>query len=207
MANDANLFRTREYLEEKENAYPIGGNRYRNAEGDWAPLYEGKMVQAFDHRASDIILNKENISRPGQQNPVAILEKRDPNRSPTPRYYVKDEKDDTPRWRGIGHWAIAFKDITAVTNARTMIAAIIPRVGAGHTLPLLLLDDGIDIPASTAALIVANLNAIPFDFVARQKVPEIHLAWYVLEQLPVVPLASYSTVYFGPRLPMQSSGR
>ena len=197
MANNIDLFRDQKDLEEKENAYPVGGNRYRNAEGDWAPLYEGKMVQAFDHRASDIIINKEKTYRPGQQSPVATLEKLDPNRSPTPRYYVKDEKDDTPRWRGIGHWAIAFKDFTAATNARTMIAAVIPRVGSGNTLPLLLLDDGIDIPASTAALIVANLNAIPFDFVARQKVPEIHLAWYVLEQLPVVPLASYATVYFG----------
>ena len=49
----SDLFRTRQELEEKEGAYPIGGNRFRNADGDWVPLYEGKMVQAFDHRARE----------------------------------------------------------------------------------------------------------------------------------------------------------
>ena len=45
------LFRTREELEEQEGVYPVGGNRFSSPSGDWVPLYEGKMVQAFDHRA------------------------------------------------------------------------------------------------------------------------------------------------------------
>ena len=55
MANDSSLFQTREELEEKESAWSIGGNRYRNKAGDWVPLYEGKMVQAFDHRAAHVV--------------------------------------------------------------------------------------------------------------------------------------------------------
>src|SRR4051794_19123923 len=47
MANDSQLFRTRKELEEKESAYPVGANLWRSAAGDWVPLYEGKMVQAF----------------------------------------------------------------------------------------------------------------------------------------------------------------
>ena len=39
MTNDSNLFRTRQELEEQEGAYPIGGNRFRSAAGDWVPLY------------------------------------------------------------------------------------------------------------------------------------------------------------------------
>ena len=50
MTNDSDLFRTREELEEKERAWPIGGNRFDSPVGEWLPLYEGKMVQAFDHR-------------------------------------------------------------------------------------------------------------------------------------------------------------
>src|SRR4029079_9633416 len=55
MTNDSNLFRTRRELEEKEKAYPIGLNRWRSSKGDWLPLYEGKMAQAFDHRAASVV--------------------------------------------------------------------------------------------------------------------------------------------------------
>ena len=64
MTNDSGLFRTREELEEKEGAYPIGGNRFGSSSGDWVPLYEGKMVQAFDHRAASIVVN------PGEPTPA-----------------------------------------------------------------------------------------------------------------------------------------
>jgi hypothetical protein len=47
MTNDSNLFRARQELDEQEGAYPIGGNRFRSAAGDWLPLYEGKMIQIF----------------------------------------------------------------------------------------------------------------------------------------------------------------
>ena len=29
------------------------------------PLYEGKMVQAFDHRAASVVVNPRNLRRPG----------------------------------------------------------------------------------------------------------------------------------------------
>ena len=196
MANDSGLFRTRGEIEEKEGAYAIGGNRFGSPSGEWAPLYEGKMVQAFDHRASDIVLNEDNLFRRGQREAVSTLRKSDPDRLPTPRYLVKL---DAGRWPWPARWVVAFKDVTATTNMRTMIAAIIPRVGAGNTLPLLPLNESVADPAAVASMIVANLNAIPFDYAARQKVPATHFNRYVLEQLPVVPLERYEAVRFGPK--------
>ena len=196
MANDSGLFRTRKELEEGEGAWSIGGNRFDSPSGEWVPLYEGKMVQAFDHRAADTTLNQENLFRPGQQTAIPISEKTDFSRSPQPRYYVID---DAERWSWPSPWVIAFKDITAATNMRTMIAALIPRAGAGNTLPVLPMLGSADDMAAQACLIVANLNAVPFDYVARQKVPAIHFAWYVLEQMPVVPLDCFQTVRFGPK--------
>ena len=196
MANDSALFRTRAELEEKEGAWPVGGNRFASPAGAWVPLYEGKMVQAFDHRAADIVVNPDNLFRPGQQETAEASRKRDPDHFPTPRYYVMD---DPERWRWSDRWAVAFKDITASTNMRTMIAAIVPRAGAGHTLPLLPLEDAATDRAALACSIVANLNALVFDFVARQKVPATHFTWFVLEQLPVVPPARYGAVRFGPK--------
>ncbi|MDE2957126.1 MAG: Eco57I restriction-modification methylase domain-containing protein [Bacteroidota bacterium] len=194
MSADSHAFRTRAELESKEDAWPIGDNRYENKAGIWVPLYEGKMVQAFDHRAADIVVNPDNLFRPGQQHPITASEKQDPTRLAKPRYWVLD---DDRRWGHACHWAIAFKDVTAATNIRTMIAAIIPRAAAGHTLPLLSLDGGQSDPASVACRIVANLDAIVFDFVARQKVHGNHLSKYIVEQLPVVPLDIYDRVGFG----------
>ena len=36
MTSDSGLFRTREELEEREGAYPIGGNRFNSPSGEWA---------------------------------------------------------------------------------------------------------------------------------------------------------------------------
>ena len=196
MANDSGLFRTREELEEQEGAYPVGGNRFSSPSGDWVPLYEGKMVQAFDHRAADITQNVKNLFRPGQQETIPSSAKTDPDRFPVPRYYVKE---DPERWHWPDHWVIAFKDITAATNRRTMIAAIVPQAGAGHTLPLLPINNGEAARGAIGSLIVANLNTVVFDSVARHKVPTTHFVWFVLEQLPIVPLDRYEAVRFGPK--------
>ena len=194
--NDSHLFRTREELEEGEGAWPSSGNRFISPSGEWVPLYEGKMVQAFDHRAADTTSNQENLFRPGQQEAIPLSEKTDFGRGPRPRYYVIN---DTERWFWQSQWVIAFKEITAATNMRTMIAAIIPRAGAADTLPVLPFINNADDMALQASLIIANLNAMPFDFVARQKVPATHLKWYVLEQMPIVPLNRFQTVRFGPK--------
>ena len=200
MANDSDLFRTKEELEEQESAFPIGGNRFGSPNGEWMPLYEGKMVQAFDHRAADITINAENLFRPGQQTLIPVEEKVNPDRLPTPRYWVMD---DNKRWHWKTQWVVAFRDITASTNMRTMIATIVPRVGAGHKLPFLLIDSDATEHPTLTSLIVANLNALAFDFVARQKLPSTSFTWHVLEQLPVVPLTRYESTHFGPKTAAQ----
>jgi hypothetical protein len=79
MTNDSGLFRTRHELEEQEGAYPIGGNRFRSAAGDWVPLYKGKMVQAFDHRAASVVVNPENQHRPAQPQPATLEQHSNPD--------------------------------------------------------------------------------------------------------------------------------
>ena len=44
MTNDSGLFRTRSELDEKEGAWPIGGNRFDSPSGHWVPLYVGRMI-------------------------------------------------------------------------------------------------------------------------------------------------------------------
>ena len=193
MSNDSSLFRTVQELEEEESAFPVTGNRYDSPNGEWVPLYEGKMVQAYDHRAAGITVDPTNLHRQGQKDEVSGKHK-NPDWSPLPRYWVRD---DTCNWPSGATSLLAFKDVTSPTNSRTMIAAMIPRAGAGHTLPLLVGEDGMALPGPTAVLCLANLNSLPFDYVARQKVPGVHLSKYIVEQLPVVPPERYGEVQFG----------
>ena len=88
MTNDSGLFRTREELEEQEGAYPIGGNRFASPSGDWVPLYEGKMVQAFDHRAARVVVNPENQHRPAQPVPATPEQHRNADWLPDPQFWV-----------------------------------------------------------------------------------------------------------------------
>ncbi|MCY4055904.1 MAG: Eco57I restriction-modification methylase domain-containing protein [Cyanobacteria bacterium MAG CAR4_bin_6] len=152
--------------------------------GDWLPLYEGKMMQAFDHRAADVVVSKSNVFRPARQRLLQNSEKASPERRPRWRHYVKV---DARRWFWPDSWVVAFKDVTATTNMRTMVAAILPRAAVSHKLPLLLFNSNISRRASWACFILANLNSIVFDFVVRQKLYGTSLTLHVLEQLPVVP--------------------
>ncbi|WP_299194697.1 hypothetical protein [uncultured Erythrobacter sp.] len=192
MANDSHLFRNVVELQNDEGAWETTLNQWESAEGEWVTLFEGKLVQAFDHRASDIVINPENLSRPGQQISIPTGEKADPKRLAIPRYWVKrsDCRPDLP-------WSLSIKDVTASTNVRTSIAALIPNSAVGHTLPLLLPEEGKP-DANQFAAYVACLNSIPFDYAARQKVQTNHLAWYTIEQLPVIPPSAY-TRQFGPK--------
>lgn len=161
-------------------------HRFRSAPEDdgWLPLYEGKMVQAFDHRAADVVVNENNLFRPAQQRRLQDSEKASPDRQPRWRHYVKV---DARHWFWPEAWVVAFKDVTSTTNMRTMIAAILPRAAVSHKLPLLLLNSTISRRPSWACFIVANLNSVVFDFVVRQKLYGTSLTLHILEQLPVVP--------------------
>lgn len=75
-----------------------------------------------------------------------------------------------------------------------MIAALIPGSRVGNTLPIVTADWR---SRADAALLVANFNAVVFDYVARQKIQGQHLNWFIVEQLPVVPPERYRTVSFG----------
>lgn len=190
MTNDSHLFRTRAELEEGMGAWSIGGNRFQNADGEWVPLYEGKMVQAFDHRAASVVVNPDNVNRPAQPMPATIEQSSDPAWFADPQFWVQPAEALMRE-----PYMLGFKDVTAPTNMRTMIAALIPSGAAGNTLPLLELKEG---AKRDTALLSANLNSAALDFLARQKVQGQHLNWFIVEQLPVIPPAAYTRT-FGPK--------
>ena len=192
MTNDSGLFHTREELEEREGAYPIGGNRFNSPSGEWLPLYQGRMIWQFDHRANSVRINPQSTHNPYLSEEVSAGQHADPDFLPQPQYYVPSENVEMAFPQSNG-WALGFRDITNPTNMRTMVASIVPWAGYGNTLPLLIGDDSV-----AAMCLVANLNALVFDFVTRQKVQGQHLNWFIIEQLPVIAPDAYDRK-FGPK--------
>ncbi len=185
MTNDSHLFRTAPQLED-EGFYPVQGNHWKRGNEMYLPLYEGKMVQAFDHRAASVVVNPDNLHRPGQKVSATLGQHQDPQWLPSTRYFVNETNVTND---GTSEYVLTYKRITAPTNVRTMIAAIGPytayEVNANNIL----------LPASTEAAmhccIAANLNSISLDFVVRQKIQGTTLNWYIVEQLPVIAPDAY----------------
>ena len=188
MTNDSHLFRTAAQLE-SEGFYPVEGNRWQKGDVLYLPLHEGKMVQAFDHRAAGVEINAANLSRPAQPRSATYDEHVDPAWQPSPQFWVDLAEIEWPADSG---WAVSFKDVTSPTNVRTMIAAVGPRSAYGNTLPLLISPpDSVAEYRGNAGVWVACLNSFVLDFMARQKVQGQHLNWFVVEQLPVIVPADY----------------
>ncbi len=184
MTNDSGLFRTAAQLE-TEGFYPVEGNRWKRGEELYLPLYQGRMIHQFDHRANSVRFNPASTHNPYLSEPVSEAQHADPDFRPQPQYWVPADNVETALPEGRGY-ALGFRDIARPTDVRTMIISIVPWAGYGNTLPLLLEGD-----ALSSICLVANLNAICADFVTRQKAQGTHLNWYILEQLPVIAPEDY----------------
>lgn len=189
MTNDSSLFRTKRELEELEGAWPIGGNKFESAAGIWVPLYEGKMIWHFNHRAASIVVNPENQHRPAYPKKSEPAELENPEFSPTAQFYVLTAEKE------LNQYYIGFRDVTNPVDVRTFDSCLLPHGYAGNTLPLF--EFGESVGFGIYYLLTANINTIPFDYICRQKVQKNHLNWYIVEQLPVIPPERFDTQTFG----------
>ena len=178
MTNDSHLFRTAKQLD-NDGFYRVEGNRWKKGDDLYLPLYEGKMVQAFDHRAASVVVNPNNLNRPAQPREATLAEHADTGWLPTPQFWVAASDCG---WDSGTEWVLGFKEITAPTNARTYIAALFPTVGFGNKVPILKPQQ----ENRNEWLLAANLNSMVFDFATRQKVQGQTLNLFIIEQLPVI---------------------
>ena len=92
MANDSHLFRTSEQLE-AEGFYPVEGNRWKRGEELYLPLYQGRMIRQFDHRANSVKYNPDNTINPYLSVAVTDAEHANPAFSfPMTQYWVLEQE-------------------------------------------------------------------------------------------------------------------
>ncbi|MEN6547562.1 MAG: N-6 DNA methylase, partial [Armatimonadia bacterium] len=148
---------------------------------DNVPLYEGKMVDIYNHRASSVTINPANLHRPAQAEASTEEQLSGPSFVPSFQYEVAlaDATRSVPAWYS-RRWAIAYKNVTSSTNARTCTAAALPWIGSNFSLRVLFT------PVTDTGLLcclLADLNSFVFDYVVRQKIPSTNLADFVMYQL------------------------
>jgi hypothetical protein len=166
MAEDSDLFHT-------------------NGDGDVLPLYEAKMIHQYDHRLSSYDKRPEG-SLDTELPRLDPAEKDDPWRSPVPRYWVdRTEVHKRLAARGLEkEWLLGWRDICRSSDERTMISAILPQAGVG----------GIHLAAirhGSPTHLEATFNSFVLDYVARQKNSGVHLAFFIVKQLPVLPPSAF----------------
>ena len=194
MTSDSHLFRTGAQLD-ADGFYPVDGNRWKKGEELYLPLYQGRMIHQFDHRANSVRVNPESTHNPYLSEEVSEPQHADPSFLPRTQYWVPEAVVEPAVPRTLG-WTLGFRDIARPTDMRTFIAAVLPQVGCGHTLPILLSANE-DFSCEIATQILANLNSFALDYVTRQKVHGTHLTWYTVEQLSVIAPKDYDRK-FGP---------
>ena len=140
------------------------------------------MIHQFDHRANSVRFNPERTHNPYLSEEVSEAQHADPSFLPQTRFWVPGGSVEAKLGEKC-RYALAFRDIARSTDVRTMIASIIPPIGAGNKVPLLLPYDSTG-DIDTAACLLANLNGISFDFVVRQKIQGTAMNWYIVETAP-----------------------
>ena len=156
-------------------------NKYQREE-NIVPLYEAKMLHQYDYRWATY--------EDGNIRGVTLSEKRDPNYRVTPRYWIdKAEVENRLAGRWNKKWLLAFRDICRSTDERTAIFSLLPKIALGNNAPLLSVENK---SPPLLCCLVANLDCLVFDFVARQKIGGTHMNFFILKQLPVIPPHNYT---------------
>jgi hypothetical protein len=150
----------------------------------YVPLYEAKMFHQFNHRWATCDGNGE------ESRDATEAEKCDPTFEPSPRYWVP-EVEVSSRLAAKGwkqSWLMGWRDICRSHDLRTTIFSMMPRVGVGHTSPLVIMDAA---PQLWCGLL-GNLDSLTLDYVARQSIGGAHLTYGYLKQFAVLPPTFYN---------------
>lgn len=185
---DSKLFRSIETL--KESSVPVQGNKFKFQSELYYPVYEGKMIQAFDHRYANSLAPEAGAKIRGKSEHLEIDAKRDPEEVVFSRHYVRENDclNNLPAtwthkwflgWRAVGG---------AVANVRTLVCSIVPFGGVADKIFLMYPSA----EAVSSTLLLCSMNSFVVDYCVRQKISGITLNYFIIKQLPVLLPATFA---------------
>jgi hypothetical protein len=135
------------------------------------PLYQGVMIQAFDHLAA------KWESGTGLNAKWTFCEW--PEKHVSPQFLVGVTNLSTDHVAA--RVRVAFRDIARTTDQRTMIAATLPGFPAGNKVPLL------KTSTERSIWLVVVLNSWVFDWLLRNRQAATTINYYILSETALLP--------------------
>lgn len=162
------------------------------------PVVEAKMIHQFDHRFATFRYDFDGSPEPYE---VALSQKADPNYEVLARHYISDSqfRSRMPGELGDKQWFLTVRNIARATDERTVISTLIPRAAGCQDTPYIEIEG----TAQTAAFLAGLFNSLILDYTARQKVGGTHLSYFIIYQLPVLPISkiqNFSLAFFTERV-------
>ena len=140
------------------------------------PLYEGRMVDLFDHRAK-MYVSGRGRSAVWQELPFGLVDK-----AIRPQWRISNNKIPeklATRWT---EYRIGFCDVASPTNRRTLVAALVPPFTiCGDKVPTILFRPHDD---RLMLLWLGIANSLCLDFLARKKVA-LKMSHTLMDSLPL----------------------
>jgi len=143
------------------------------------------MIQMYDHRAASVVVRPENWFRQAQTGKTPLVAHQNPEFFVEPRWWGEESVIANRLPEGPAAALLAFKNVTSPTNRRTMIAGFLPPYGVVNSAPVIVF--AADVTARLRCCCLANLDAFVLDYVARQKIGNVNLNFFLIEQFPIFP--------------------
>lgn len=144
---------------------------------DGVPVYEGRMIDFYDHRA------KRYVSGHGNSSVWEETAFGSDRKAIVPQWRVRweDLPNDAVRER-IKGYRIGFMDIADPGRQRSFVcAAVPPGTLCGHTVPTVVFPDA----PESKPLFLAIANSLVMDFLARQRTTSKHMTFSIMDSLPI----------------------
>ena len=156
------------------------------------PLYEAKLFNQFDSRWATYI---------DESNPrtLTIEEKQDFDFQVTPQSWVAANCVDERLEGCSDSYLIGQRGIGRADDSRTIIASVIPRVAAGNSISFIF----VAADPRLKACLLADLNSVPHDWCARQKIGGANINQFICKQIATLAPTAYTQAdidYIVPRV-------
>jgi hypothetical protein len=149
------------------------------------PLYEGKMIDLYDHRYSSFDIKTQDFKNITEErkNPLSRVE---------PQYFLKEEdvlsalKKKEYKYK----YLFGYRTVSNSATYRNLISSILPMCGVGNSMCILLHEDA---SHSRILSLYCNFSSIVLDYILRQKMGGKNINVFHVKQLPILPRSIYST--------------
>ncbi|HYF86178.1 Eco57I restriction-modification methylase domain-containing protein [Azospirillum sp.] len=139
------------------------------------PLYEGRMVDQYDHRA------RRYVSGRGRAAIWEPLRFGSTEKRVAPQWYINEASLPAKVIDRVGAYRVGFCDVTTPYIERSVVATLIPPgVVCGHSVPTICFDAGSE---WYYLVLLSIMNSMPVDFMCRKHI-KLHLSYTILDGIP-----------------------